>query len=411
MNESRLAQRIRVRQDPRLELRAVRFSGKTIREPRRDALADDLAAFANGGGGTLVLGVTDTPDDIGISLGRLDAVERIARRACTDAIQPVLYADIRKTELGGEAGEPGAPVVVVEVPRSSAVHRSPGGYFRRVGNSKRELEPDALERLFEDRTAGCRVRFEEAPVPGTRPDDLDEALARRFVPDEADYHQTVRKMRLLAEEDDGGERLTVAGALLATPNPQEWLPHAFIQAVMYAGDQRRNDFQTDAADIGGPLDAQVVDACRFVRRNMRIGAVKRLGRVDIPQYGERAVFEALVNAVAHRDYSVAGSHIRLQMFPDRLELFVPGSLRNDMTPDSLHLRQVDRNPLIVSLLARCPAPPGMRREMLMDRRGLGVPVILRETEELAGKPPTYELIDESELRLILPAAKPFEHNP
>ena len=235
MNESRLAQRIRVRQDPRLELRAVRFSGKTIREPRRDALADDLAAFANGSGGTLVLGATDTPEDIGIPLGRLDAVERIARRACTDAVQPVLYADIRKLELGGEAGEPGAPVVVVEVPRSGAVHRSPGGYFRRVGRSKREMEPDALERLFEDRTAGRRVWFEEFPVPGTRPDDLDEALARRFIPDEADYHKTVRKMRLVTEEDDGGERLTVAGALLATPNPQERLPHAFIQAVMYAG--------------------------------------------------------------------------------------------------------------------------------------------------------------------------------
>ena len=235
MNESRLAQRISARQDPRLELRAVRFSGRNIRAPHRDALADDLAAFANASGGTLVLGATNTPEDIGIPLGRLDAVERIARRACTDAIQPVLYADIRKMELGGEAGEPGALVVVVEVPRSSAVHRSPGGYFRRVGRSKRQLEPDALARLFEDRKAGRRVWFEEFPVPGTQPDDLDEALARRFVPDEADYDQTVRKMRLLTEEDDGGERLTVAGALLSTPNPQEWLPHAFIQAVMYAG--------------------------------------------------------------------------------------------------------------------------------------------------------------------------------
>ena len=410
MTEAHLIRQIRCGEDARLELKEVHFSGEAIRGPRRDAVADELAAFANASGGVLVLGVTDARELVGIPLEHLDAVERWVGEICTDAIKPVLYADIRKMELGGEAGEPGALVVVVEVSRSSAVHRSPGGYFRRVGSSKRELEPDALARLFEDRKAGRRVWFEEFPVPGTRPDDLDEALARRFIPDEADYDQTIRKMRLVTEEDDGGERLTVAGVLLSTPNPQEWLPHAFIQAVMYAGDQRRADFQIDAADIGGPLDAQVVDACRFVRRNMRIGAVKRLGRVDIPQYGERAVFEALVNAVAHRDYSVAGSHIRLQMFPDRLELFVPGGLLNTLTPDALHLRQAARNHLIVSLLARCPAPPGMRREMLMDRRGLGVPVIRRETEELAGKPPTYELIDESELRLILPAAKPFEHN-
>ena len=272
------------------------------------------------------------------------------------------------------------------------------------------MEPDALARLFEERRAGRRAWFEEFPAPGSGPEDLDEELARRFVGEEADYATTVRKLGLITEDSAGAERLTVAGALLAARNPQEWLPHAFIQAVMYAGDQRRADFQIDAQDIGGPLDRQSLAALDFVRRNMRIGAVKRLGRVDIPQYSERAVFEALVNAVAHRDYSMAGSHIRLQMFPERLELRVPGGLLNTMTPDSLHLRQAARNHLIVSLLARCPAPRGMRRETLMDRRGLGVPVILRETEELAGEPPRYDLLDESELRLVLPAAAPFAHN-
>ena len=247
-------------------------------------------------------------------------------------------------------------------------------------------------------------------MPGTRPADIDETLARRFVGEEADFDQTVRKMRLVTEDGDGAEHLTVASALVATPNPQQWLPHAFIRAVLYAGDQRRADLQIVAEDIVGPLDAQVRAAVGFVRRNMRIGAVKRLGRMDIPQYSERAVFEAVVNAVAHRDYSMAGSHIRLQMFPERLELYVPGGLLNTMTPDSLHLRQVARNHLIVSLLARCAAPHGMHRETLMDRRGLGVPVIIEETCALSGQRATYELLDESELRLVLPAAKPFAHN-
>ena len=417
VNESQFARRIRLGEESTLELKEVRFTGKAIRGPRRDALADELAAFANGGGGTLILGVTDDRRVRGIPLPRLDAVERFVRETCSDSITPPLDADIHKIELprdldkgGAEHQETPAPVLVVEVPRSLAVHKSPGGYFRRVGSSKRELEPDALARLFEERKAGRRVWYEEFPVPGTGAADLDDALARRFVGNEADFDQTVRKMRLVTQEGDGTERLTVAGALLATPNPQQWLPHAFIQAVLYAGDQRQADLQIDAEDIAGPLDAQALAALRFVRRNMRIGAVKRLGRVDIPQYSERAVFEALVNAVAHRDYSMAGSHIRLQMFPERLELYVPGGLLNTMTADSLHLRQVARNHLIVSLLARCAAPQGMRRETLMDRRGLGVPVILEETRALAGKLPTYELLDESELRLILPAAKPFAHN-
>ena len=417
VNEAQLARRVRLGEDSRLELTAVRFAGATIRLPQRDALADGLAALANAGGGTLVLRITDNRRVMGISPSRLDAVKRFVRETCRDSITPPLNPDIRKVKLQvvrvdeiTEHGETPEPVVVVEVPRSLAVHKSPGGYFRRIGSSKRKLEPDALARLFEERTAGRRVWYEQFPVPGTRPADLDPALARPFVGEEADVDQTVRKMRLITEDGDGAERLTVAGALVATPNPQQWLPHAFIQAVLYAGDQRRADLQINAEDLVGPLDAQVRAAVGFVRRNMRIGAVKRLGRVDIPQYSERAVFEAVVNAVAHRDYSMAESHIRLQMFPERLELYVPGGLLNTMTPDSLHLRQVARNHLIVSLLARCAAPSGMHRETLMDRRGLGVPVIIEETRALAGQPATYELLDESELRLVLPAAKPFAHN-
>ena len=75
--------------------------------------------------------------------------------------------------------------------------------------------------------------------------------------------------------------------------------------------------QLDAADITGPLDRQVIEACRFIFKNMRMAAMKFLGRVDLPQYDMSAVFEALVNAVAHRDYSVHGSKIRLRMFEDR----------------------------------------------------------------------------------------------
>ena len=170
----------------------------------------------------------------------------------------------------------------------------------------------------------------------------------------------MRKLRIVAGDDDGAERLTLAGALLCTPEPQRWLPHAYIQAVSYAGERTDTDYQTDARDIGGPLDDQVTEALHFVRRNMLVRATKELTRSERPQFSERAVFEALVNAVAHRDYSMAGARIRLHMFGDRLELYVPGALANTLTPDSLHLRQSSRNELIVSLLARCPVPSGPR---------------------------------------------------
>ncbi len=186
--------------------------------------------------------------------------------------------------------------------------------------------------------------------------------------------------------------------------PQTWLPHAYIQAVSYAGERTDIAYQTDVRDILGPLDKQVSEALHFVRRNMFVRAAKTNARSERPQFSERAVFEALVNAVAHRDYSMPASRIRLHLFADRFELHVPGSLANTMTPESLHFRQSSRNQLIVSLLARCPAPTGLDRSRLMDRRGDGVPIIRAECERLSGCPPEYSLLDESELRLMIKAA-------
>ena len=138
---------------------------------------------------------------------------------------------------------------------------------------------------------------------------------------------------------------------------------------------------------------------------MLVRATKATARTEHPQFSDRAVFEALVNAVAHRDYSIAGARIRLHLFGDRLELYVPGALANSLTLDSLHLRQASRNELIVSLLARCPAPTGVGRMHMMDRRGDGgVPIIRKESRELSGRLPEYTLIDESELRLVIRAA-------
>ena len=141
-----------------------------------------------------------------------------------------------------------------------------------------------------------------------------------------------------------------------------------------------------------------------MRRNMLVRANKETARSEHPQYSERAMFEALVNAVAHRDYSMPGARVRLHLFGDRLELYVPGALTNTLTPDSLHLRQSNRNELIVSLLARCAAPTGIGCTRLMDRRGDGVPIIRRECRDLSGRLPEYSLIDDSELRLLIWAA-------
>nr|VFJ92735.1 MAG: Putative ATP-dependent DNA helicase recG C-terminal [Candidatus Kentron sp. LFY] len=86
-----------------------------------------------------------------------------------------------------------------------------------------------------------------------------------------------------------------------------------------------------------------------MERNMRITATKEEGRKDIPQFHMTAVFEAMVNAVVHRDYSMHGARIRLRLFADRLELSSPGSFPNTMTVDSLPYRQAARNEAVTVL--------------------------------------------------------------
>ncbi len=383
------------------------MAGARVTAPRRNDVADELGALANGRGGELVLGVDDTTRNVtGIPLDALDVVETWVREICNDTLKPPLDATIRKIELPDTAGDL-VPVLFVAVERSLFVHKSPGGYFRRLGSSKRELAPDLLARLFQERSQSRMIRFDESAVPATAPGDLDYALTRRFLRDdgaEEDASETAaRKLRLVADVD-GTARLTLAGVLLCTREPQRWLPHAYVQAVSYAGERTDVEYQTDARDIGGPLDEQVAEALHFVRRNMLVRATKATARTERPQFSDRAVFEALVNAVAHRDYSIAGARTRLHLFGDRLELYVPGALANTLTLDSLHLRQASRNELIVSLLSRCPAPTGLGRAHMMDRRGDGVPIIRRESRELSGRLPEYTLIDDSELRLVIRAA-------
>ena len=398
-----LAGRIRLGEDSALEFKSLVLEGGSVRSPARCEFADELAAMANGRGGTVVLGVDDRTRAVqGIPLGDLDAVEGWVREICNDSVKPPLDADIRKLELDGAAGER-VPIVRVDLARSLFVHRSPGGYFRRIGSSKRELTPEALARLFQVCRQSRIIRFDESIVPRTAPSDLHYSLTRRFSREDPSV-DTLRKLRIVAGDDDGAERLTLSGVLLCTPEPQQWLPHASIQAVSYAGERTDIDYQTDARDIGGPIDEQVAEALHFVRRNMLVRAEKGLARSERPQFSERAVFEALVNAVAHRDYSVAGARIRLHLFGDRLELYVPGALANTLAPDSLHLRQSSRNELIVSLLARCPAPANLGRTHMMDRRGDGVPIIRAECERLSGRLPEYSLLDDSELRLVIRAA-------
>ena len=357
-----LLYKIRLGEDSDIEFKAVHIEGNKIKGPHRDSLADEIAAFANASGGTLVLGVEDKTRAVtGIPLEHMDRVEDFVREICTSSISPELYVHISRLELPDKAGQQ-QPIIRLRIPKSLFVHRSPNGYFRRIGSAKREMAPDVLARLFQQRSQVGLIRFDEQTVPDTSLDDADSALYDRFLRAGNEPAQSLlHKLNLLRPDESGALRLSVAGALLITRNPTAWLPSAHIQCVAYSGNRRYGDDQLDAQDCDGPLDQQISDAFKFVRKNMRVEAIKDPGRIDIPQFSDAAVYEAIVNAVAHRDYSITGAKVRMHLFADRLEIASPGPLTNSMSLDTLDKTTATRNETLTNLLGRClPSRPGHR---------------------------------------------------
>ena len=393
---------MRLGEDSRWEFKEVVFAAGAVKAPRQRDLADELAAFANGRGGFLLCGVTDDGRVQGMTRVQMDAVERVLVEACSSSVKPPIDAHISRMEAGG------GPLLVVEVPPGYAQHDSPGGCYRRVGSSKRRMTSDQRLRLAQQRGQARFVWFDRQSVPGTGIETLTNRLWKPLISASgaANTLAALQNLRLLVRDDGDVLRATVAGILLCTDDPQRWFPNASIMATLYSGGDRASG-QHDAQEITGPLQEQIAGAVRFVLRNMRVAARKTPGRVDIPQYSIEAVFEAVVNAVAHRDYSVQGQRIRLSMFEDRLEIDSPGALPNGMTIENMEVSQSTRNDVIASIFGRVTVagiPGSENRQFLMERRGDGVAAILRRTRETSGRDPVYRLIDESNLGLTIPAA-------
>ena len=399
-----IERQLRSGEDSGWEFKQVELAGEVAKRSTRNDWADEIAAFANAAGGVLLVGVTDSGEVMGLSREQISDLDSLLVEVSTDSIKPPIRIRTRHEELSD-----GKLVLLAEVPESDSVHESPGGTYIRVGATKRPMGGDERLRLAQRRSQARFLWFDKQTVPGTGFKTLAEPLWKPLLSAEgaAEPEAALRKLALLDDDSAGVLRATVAGVLLCTSNPEQWLPNACITATLYRGGDRASG-QIDAQEITGPLNDQVAGAVAFATRNMQVAARKEPARTDLPQYSEKALFEAVVNAVVHRDYSIRGGKIRLSMFDDRLEIVSPGSLPNNLTVESMTLRQSTRNEALTSILARMPiggTKGGGDRQYFMERRGDGVLIILRETQELCGKFPKYRVIDDSEVLLVIPAAR------
>ena len=390
-------------EDSHWEFKQIEFSGNRPKSPSRDDLADEIAAFANANGGVLVCGVTDKGEVQDMSSEQLVELDSFLVEVSSDSIKPAVRIRTQHKQLPD-----GKRLLLVDVPEGDSQYDSPGGSYVRVGGSKRKITTDERLRLAQRRGQARFLSFDEQTVPNTGFRTLDELLWKPLLSAEgaADPESALRKLALLSPDEAGIPRATVAGVLLCTRNPEQWFPNACITATRYRGKDRASG-QIDAQVITGPLNRQIADAVAFSVRNMHVAARKEPARVDLPQYSDKALFESLVNAVVHRDYSMRGSKIRLSMFEDRLEIQSPGSLPNNLTVESMATRQATRNEALTSVLGRMPVGGvlgSQDRRYFMERRGDGVPIIQRETKALSGKLPEHRVIDASEVCLTIPAA-------
>ena len=398
-----IRRQLRLGEDSRWEFKRIEFSGNVPTDPRRDDLADELCAFANAAGGVMLCGVADDGTIQGLSREQMAALDRLLVEVSTDAIEPPLRIHVHHRELDGRA------FLLVEAPCGEALHERGGRALIRVGATKRRMSGDERLRLAQARAQSRYLWFDKQIVPETGFETLSERLWEPLltVAGSRNPRRGLMNLRLLAQDQAGVERATVAGVLLCTASPQNWLPQAAVTATHYRGLDRASG-QLDAQEITGPLPAQVEEAVQFVVRNMRVAARKLPQRDEVPQSSKVAVFEAVVNAVAHRDYAMASRRIRLSMFKDRLEIESPGQLPNGMTIEGMEASQATRNEVIASVFGQIPVADSAgsdHRLYLMERRGDGVAIIREETRKATGAPPEYELMDNAALRLRIPAAK------
>jgi ATP-dependent DNA helicase RecG len=245
-----------------------------------------------------------------------------------------------------------------------------------------------LARIFQLRG---KVHYDETPVVGATLDDLNLVVFSRYYRDqfeepldEADIALPVllQNMRL-AIELSGRLHLTLAGLLLFGEDPQAHLPYTRLSAVRFDGVEM-SERMLDRRELRGTLPEIIDGTEAFLRNNVRITAeITGFRRQDRPQYSHFALREAVVNAVAHRDYSITGTQIRLFIFDDRVEVYSPGQLPNIVTLDNVRYgAHYERNSRLCTVLTHLG---------FMSDIGTGIPRMIRLTKRLSGREPEFEL--------------------
>jgi ATP-dependent DNA helicase RecG len=325
------------------------FDRKSARiKPR--TLADALIAFANADGGVIVVGLSD---------GRVEGTDSLGRawnelvQAALDFCVPPVRADHRLVACVNDAGKADHLLVLDVRPTEGAVHANRRDEaFLRVGDENRRLTFAQRQEL----TFDCGpVTYEARRLEGASRAGFDVELLDRYVAavGASDPERLLHARGLVL--DDGNP--DVAGWLLFGEHPQSLLPEALVRVLRYQGSERgAGARQRVVSDVRceGPIPRMLVEA------RARVGEVQPMRRAlgregrfeDVALVPEDAWLEGIVNAVVHRSYSLAGDHVRVEVFDDRMEITSPGRFPGIVDlADPLTAPRFARNPRIARVCA------------------------------------------------------------
>lgn len=310
-----------------------------------DGVAAEPAAFANGGGGRLFVGVEDDGNIVGLDAGAVHRLNQLLANAASHNVRPPLHPVTENVQTDQGL------VMVVTVPEgiSRPYVDNQGRVWIKNGSDKRHVTArEELQRLFQQ--SGL-VYADVVPVSGATAADIDEkafeTYFNRRYGQSSEYSGPPLPQLLQNLGLANATELNLTGLMLFGKQPQRFRPAFEVKAVAFPGTELHDTRYLDSEDIGGTLLEQYQRSFAFIKRNLRHVQGGRgfntLGELEIP---EQAIEELLVNALIHRDYFTSAS-IRLMVFADRVEIISPGHLPDALSTDAIRGgASIRRNPTL-----------------------------------------------------------------
>ena len=342
---------------------ATAYDKKQMLEIKRPkSWLKSVSAFANGEGGILIFGISDDDEIVGLADAESDA-ERISEEIKTK-LDPVPVVNLEYKEIDGKR------LILLHV---YSGQETPYYY---IGDKQRL----AFVRIGNESVTADRIQLKALVLKGSGRTYDSLPSNYRFEDMAFSKLRSVHYKRLQRSFDDSefvswgivdeNGNLTNAGALLADESP---VRQSRIFCTRWNGLDMTCGLgeAIDDVELDGCVISQLQDAVSFVRNNSHKKWWKENDyREELPDYPERAVMEAIANAIIHRDYLQMGSEIHIDMYDDRLEIYSPGGMMDGRLIQQLNPLTVPskrRNPLLADFFSRLG---------LMERRGSGMKKII-----------------------------------